>query len=108
MHHFKWLVFLEFYEFKKNLIEKLKIPYNCQFILCFNLNSTTRTLIEVYNIKNRTFYTDLGIFQNGKISLANNYSYLRRMNLNGTKLIMNTDKVNNFIINFIFTDNYKI
>lgn len=45
--------------------------------------------MEVYNVKNTTFFTELGKFENNQISITNGYLYLRRMDLNGTKLILN-------------------
>lgn len=87
--YFTWLVFLEYYEALIADAEKLSIPYNCQFILSFSDNSATYKLIEIYNVKNRTFRIELGVFHDNKISLNNGFLYSSRMNLNGTTLELN-------------------
>lgn len=62
------------------------------------VDSATYKIIEVYDVKNKSFFTDLGIFDTHKdqISLYHtSYLYLRRMNLNRTKLEMNiAERVN--------------
>ena len=89
-HHYKWLVFVESYDSFKSDWEKLLAPYNCEFIICFPTKRDTYKLMEVYKLKNRMFSNEFGIFENNQISLPDTYLFWRRMNLNGTKLEINS------------------
>lgn len=82
---------MEPYENPGDYGKYLSIPYNCRFIISFPINGTTYKLMEVYKAKNQTFSTELGMFQNKKITINNGYLYLTRMNLNKTVLEMNID-----------------
>jgi hypothetical protein len=80
--------------------KNLLIPYNCQFIISKSVSNGTYDLIEVYSVKNETFFTEL--HQKNAKFLPNEFLYSRRMDLNGTALEMNTLFIYLFI--YLFTN----
>lgn len=88
---FKWLLFTNRSNLQPEKDREMLTPFNCEFIFAYQEDETNYKLIEKYKVTNTTFTHDYGIWENGYgwRSITNTFFYWRRLNLNGTTLIMN-------------------
>jgi hypothetical protein len=66
------------------------VPYDTRFLICYSNDNLNYDLMEAYNVRNRTFFTELHLLEN-EIIQTNIFLYSRRMDLNGTELEMSTN-----------------
>lgn len=86
MSKFKWMVFVQNSELTLNP-EKLKIPYNCEFVIIRPETTSSYKLVEYYTTTNRFFAHEFGTWNDRFGLKTTNISfYWRRLDLNRTRI----------------------
>lgn len=88
MHKWQKFIWLTFLENKMENLQyhKIKIPYDCEFIVIRPKNETTTLLTEIYEVKNRSFSLDFGTWDINGLKIPNASFYARRSNFENTKI----------------------
>lgn len=85
-HRFTWLVFIKLYNSMDG--GKLNIPYNCRFLIASLVKENEYHIKEIYKVKKKLFTLEYDTFDEYELAVPNNFLYSKRMNLNGSKLVM--------------------
>lgn len=78
------------------------VPYDCTFLIVCPKNLTTFQLLEAFQVKNMTWINECGIWKiSSGLTIPNKLFYHRRMNLNGTELVLKSAYTDNVRSKFL-------
>lgn len=81
---FIWITFHRFCPTKEDF-EDYNVPFDCQFVIVCQKNSTSFLVLEIFKLENMTSVIDFGKWNaNFGLMISKTFFYHRRMNLNGT------------------------
>lgn len=86
MNHYTWIAFVED---EQSIRTELMVPFDCEFIIVQKNNRNDYELTEIYEIENRTFFLDFGMWsQERGLRIVNESFYSRRRDLNQSEILV--------------------
>lgn len=86
---FTWIIFLDVCPTDASKTS-YNVPYNCLFMIVCPKNAAHFIILETFEVKKKIWIMKFGIWEDSfGLTISKKFFYDRRMNLNGTELLIN-------------------